>query len=488
MRGCALDDDVGPAGDLMNENAFDLWRARIGAVLGPGLFGLLLATGDGTSSSRLGAIFALTGTLWICETIPAAVAALLATAIAIVLGVATSKDAFAAYGNPILFLFIGSFMIAEAMSLHGLGARFARRVTTWARGRLGALMLASSAAFVMSMWISNAAATAVVLPIGLSIARSVDDKKYRAALVLSIAWGASMGGLGTPVGTPPNLIGMRALADAGLGIDFFGWMRIGLPIGVLMLVVMWAVLALIFHVRPGQVQPPHEGEHTPWTRGEFAAATSFALAVALWIFPGILDVMGRPESAWWKAHCPEEVVAVLAAALLFVWPIGSKDAPRAALTWDDAANIDWGTVLLFGGGILLGDLANKSGLAVIWGKQLMELTGASSMWAIVALVTAVALVLSEVASNTAAATLMVPLAFALSKAAGVPPVPAVLGATIGSSFGFMMPISTAPNALAYGTRQVSIRQMATAGIWFDVVGFIAVVLGLRVLCPLLGLV
>ena len=197
--------------------------------------------------------------------------------------------------------------------------------------------------------------------------------------------------------------------------------------------------------------------------------------------------MQRPEAAWWKAHCPEEVVAVLAAVLLFVWPAGTQDAPRAALTWDDAANIDWGTVLLFGGGILLGDLANKSGLAVIWGKQLMELTGASSTWAIVALVTGVALILSEVASNTAAATLMVPLAFALSKAAGVPPVPAVLGATIGSSFGFMMPISTAPNALAYGTRQVSIRQMATAGIWFDVVGFIAVVLGLRVLCPLLGL-
>jgi len=175
---------------------------------------------------------------------------------------------------------------------------------------------------------------------------------------------------------------------------------------------------------------------------------------------------------------------VVAGCLLFVLPGGVR---RPALTWTEATRIDWGVILLFGGGILLGDLAKQTGLTSAWGAELVELTGAHSMWAIVALCTGVAIVLSEATSNTATSVLMAPLAASLAVAAGHSPVPAVLGATIGSSFGFMMPISTAPNAMAYGTGKVTMGQMMRTGIVFDVVGFVVVVAGLRLVCPLLDL-
>jgi solute carrier family 13 (sodium-dependent dicarboxylate transporter), member 2/3/5 len=465
-------------------NAFDVWRARIGAILAPSVACVIIVVGEGGPKTHLSALFAATAILWVSEAVPVAVTALVAVAMSVVLGIATAKDAFAAMGNPILFLFVGSFMIAEAMNLHGLGARFARAMTRHAKGRLGALIATSGAAFLMSMWMSNAAATAVVLPIALQIARAVNDKRYSAATVLSIAWAASMGGIATPVGTPPNLIGMRALSDASMSVDFFSWMKVGLPISCLMLVAMWLVLAAVFRIRPGVAAPPVVEGKPEWSRGEVAAFVAFMIAVIGWIVPGLLDAAGSQGGDVVKKRVPEEVVALLAAAVLFVWPI-SKDGKRA-LSWEDAARIDWGTVLLFGGGILLGDLANKTGLAKDWGASLMQVTGAGSTFAVVAIVTLASLVLSELASNTASATLMVPLAFALAQSTGTPPIPAVLAASIGASFGFMMPISTAPNAMAYATKLVTVRQMLMAGIVFDLVGYIAVVAGITLLWPLIA--
>lgn len=470
-------------------NAFDVWRGRVGALLAPAVACAIVLAGEGGPKTHLSALFAATAILWVSEAVPAAVTALVAVAMSIVLGIATPKDAFAAMGNPILFLFVGSFMIAEAMNLHGLGARFARAMTRHAQGRLGALMATSGAAFLMSMWMSNAAATAVVLPIALQIARAVNDKRYSAATVLSIAWGASMGGIATPVGTPPNLIGMRALSDHAMAVDFVSWMKVGLPIACLMIVAMWLVLAAVFRIRPGETAPPLVAGRAEWSRGEVAAFVAFVLAVVGWIVPGVLDAVGSPLGDAIKKRFPEEVVALLCAAILFVWPIGRSPVDgehKRALSWEDATRIDWGTVMLFGGGILLGDLANKTGLAKDWGASLMDVTGAGSMFAVVALVTLAALVLSELASNTASATLMVPLAFALAESTGTPPIPAVLGATIGASFGFMMPISTAPNAMAYATKMVTVRQMLFAGVVFDVVGYLAVVGGIMLLWPLIA--
>jgi sodium-dependent dicarboxylate transporter 2/3/5 len=460
-------------------------RETAGLVLAPVLAVASHVMVGGDAGVACG-LFVLAGTLWLTEALHPAATALVVVALAPVVGACTVKEAFAALGNPILFLFVGSFMLAEAMRLHGLGERLAGALARRAHRRFTALALSSLSAFVLSMWVSNAAATAIVLPIALALGRGDGDdlRRFRAALVLGVAWAASMGGLCTPVGTPPNLIGLRALDAAGTPVSFAGWMAVGTPIGLVMWAAMLGVLAWRFGVRPGQPLPPHTTTAaTSWTRGEIASLSAFALAVALWIGPGALELCGVEGVQPWKARLSEEVVAVLAAAVLFVWPVNARgEAPRRALSWDEASRIDWGTVLLFGGGILLGDLANKSGLAKLWGEALLSASGASSTTAVVMLVSGVALVLSEVASNTAAATLVIPLATGLATAAHVSPVLAVVGATLGASFGFMMPVSTAPNAMAYGTGQVSMREMVATGVVFDVFGYVVVVAGVLLLC------
>ena len=471
------------------EERFERWRKRLGFWLGPPVGVAVGLAGEGDAAQRLAGIMAFAAIWWIGEAVPVAVTSLLAAAAVVLFDVAPVKTAFAAFGTPLLFLFVGSFFIAEAMKVHGLGARAARALARRARGQLSMLVALSTATFAMSMWMSNAAATAVALPIALSVATASGDRRYAAAIVLSIAYGASMGGIGTPVGTPPNLIGIEQMRQAGVHIGFLRWMSVGVPLGLLMLAALWGVLALRFKLRRGQPLPASLAaftQVTPWTRGEVIVCACFALAVAGWFIPGLIEV-GAPGSAasrWCATHLTEEVVALIAASPLFFWP---SSRGRPALTWSEAARIDWSTIFLFGGGILLGDLAGKTGLTARWGHALVEATGADSLWAITALVTAVAILLSELTSNTATATLIVPLAISLAHAAGVRVEPPALGATLGASFGFMLPISTAPNAMAYGTGQVTIRQMASAGILFDVIGFTAIVLGLRLLCPLLGL-
>jgi len=471
------------------EARFEVWRKRLGFWLGPPVGIAIGLAGAADPAQRLAGIMAFAAIWWIGEAVPAAVTALIAAAAVVLFDVAPAKAAFAAFGTPLLFLFVGSFFIAEAMKVHGLGARAARAMARRARGQLSMLIALSTTAFALSLWMSNAAATAVALPIALSVAQSSGDRRYAAAIVLSIAYGASMGGVGTPVGTPPNLIGIEQMRLAGLHIGFLRWMSFGVPLGLIMLAAMWGVLALRFKLRPGRPLPAELSgltHATPWNRGEVAVSMAFALAVAGWLVPGLIEVAspGSLASRWAATHMTEEVVALAASAILFLWPVGGD---RAALTWGEAARIDWGTIFLFGGGILLGDLAGKTGLTARWGEALVAATGAHSLWAITALVTAVALLLSELTSNTATATLIVPLAITLAQAAHVRIEPPALGATLGASFGFMLPISTAPNAMAYGTGQVTIRQMAGAGLLFDIIGYGVIVAGLRLLCPLLGL-
>jgi len=454
------------------------WRTL---VLGPLLAAVAFVIVHDPAQAATTALFVLAGVWWVTEALHPAQTALVVVALAPMLGACTPKQAFGALGNPVLFLFVGSFMLAEAMRGHGLGDRLARALTRRIRSEAGALVATSTTAFLLSMWISNAASTAIVLPIALAVARDA-KASFKAAVVLGVAWAASMGGLCTPVGTPPNLIGVRALAERGIDISFVGFFAIGGPIGAVMLVAMLVVLAVRFGVGRAPltalVQP-----HKAWSRGEVAAASAFAFAVVGWVLPGLLLLLEVPGAAALRGRLSEEVVAVLAAGVLFLWPIHRRgERPRRALGWREAAHIDWGTVILFGGGILLGDLANSTGLAKSWGAALMAVSGASSPLAVIVLVAVAAVILSEVASNTAAATLVIPVGLGLADATGVSPVMVTMAATMAASFGFMMPISTAPNAMAYGTGLVSMRQMVTTGVAFDVVGLVVVVGGVMVLC------
>jgi len=464
---------------------FERRKRAIGLVAAPSAAVLVAILDRHGPAPALTALMTLAIGWWLTEALPAAAVALVVAALAVVLDLAPPKVAFAAFGSPLLFMFVGAFFVAEAMKVHGLGDRLAAAASRLARGPRSLVIALSGAAFVLSAFMSNAAATAIILPIALAAAAGTSPR-YQAAMVLAIAWAASMGGLATPVGTPPNLIGLGQLRAAGVDVGFTDWVMIAAPIAIAMLIAMWLVLFAVFGVRREAVTLRAPAQPR-WRRGEVSIAIALTVAVLGWLAPSLVELLAPGAAArWTKAHVTEEVVAILAGGLLFVLPGGAPGKPRPALTWDEATRIDWGVVLLFGGGILLGDLARSTGLTDTWGRALVAWTGASSTWAVVALCIGVAIVLSEATSNTATATLMAPLAIGLANATHTSPVAAVLGATIGASFGFMMPISTAPNALAYGTGRVTMGQMMRAGIIFDVVGFVVVWLGLRVALPLFG--
>jgi solute carrier family 13 (sodium-dependent dicarboxylate transporter), member 2/3/5 len=484
---------------------FERGKRQVGLVAGPLIAAAIALLGEGglhlvhgvvdgvprgSAPPVLPALMALCVIWWITEAVPAAVVAIVAVVGAVLTGLASPRAAFAVFGTPLLFLFYGSFFLAEAMKSHGLGERLARAITALAGSRRGLLVAVAFTAFVLSMLMSNSASTAILLPIVLPIAVASGDARFGTALVLMVAWASSVGGIGTPVGTPPNLIGIAAMRELGHDLSFVGWMSVGVPLGVVMLGGLLLVLMGLLRVKNAPIPRGAVVAHA-WSPGERSVTVAVGIAVVGWMLPTALDLVAPGSlAAWWvNEHLREEVVALIAGCSLFVLPGGRPEAPwaRPALLWREAARIDWGVIFLFAGGVLLGDLAGKNGLSDEWGRALVAATGASTTWTITALCTAIAIVLSELTSNTATAVLMAPLAGNLAVAAGAAPIPAMLGATIGSSFGFMLPISTAPNAMAYGTGRVRMGQMIRTGIVFDVVGFVVIVGGLRVLCPLLGL-
>jgi sodium-dependent dicarboxylate transporter 2/3/5 len=313
-------------------------------------------------------------------------------------------------------------------------------------------------------------------------------------MMLITSFGASVGGMGTPVGTPPNLIGIGMLERfAGVRISFFGWMALGVPV----VAVVFAFLVAMFYLAAGRgVAVGSESAALvarelarlgPVSRGQRNVLLAFGITVALWIFPGVLAIAGLDQSALgstYAASVPEGVAAMIGALLLFVLPTDWR-ARRFTLTWDEAVRIDWGIVLLYGGGLAMGQLAFSTGLAKAMGEGLTAWLPSHSTLALTALFTAAAIVLSETTSNTASANMIVPIVIAVSMAAGVRPIEPALGATLGASMGFMMPISTAPNAIVYSSGCIPITAMMKYGFALDAVGFVVIVTAVMLLGPVL---
>jgi sodium-dependent dicarboxylate transporter 2/3/5 len=227
----------------------------------------------------------------------------------------------------------------------------------------------------------------------------------------------------------------------------------------------------------------------PWTRGQVNTLVAFGFAVALWMLPGGLAAFGledAPVSDWLEARMPEAVVAVVAALLLFVLPVRLREG-EFTLSWAEAVKIDWGTILLFGGGLTLGTLMFETGVARAMGEAFAAQLGTSSLWGFTFTAIAVGIVMSETTSNTAAANMVIPVVIAIAQSTGINPVPPALGAALGASFGFMLPVSTPPNAIVYGSGLIPIPKMIRAGIIFDIFGLFIIWLGLRLMCPVLGL-
>jgi sodium-dependent dicarboxylate transporter 2/3/5 len=322
---------------------------------------------------------------------------------------------------------------------------------------------------------------------------------FATGTMLMIAYAASIGGIGTKVGSPPNLIGVSLIRNAtGVEISFFGWMALCVP---LMLVMGVALFLLLYKLHPwrdaaeaGSIDDYIGRERAmlgPISRAEVNTLFAFGVAVGLWVLPGVLalPIWGDGASAagrWLNDRLPEAVVALVAAILLFVLPVDLKRG-RFTLSWDEAVRIDWGTILLFGGGLALGTLMFETGVAHAMGRALTSKLGVQSLWALTAVSIALGIILSEATSNTAAANMVIPVVIGIAQSANVSPIPPALGACLGASYGFMLPVSTPPNAIVYGSGLVSIPSMVRAGVVFDIIGFVIIWAGLRVLCPVLGL-
>ncbi|MBM4020977.1 MAG: DASS family sodium-coupled anion symporter [Planctomycetes bacterium] len=437
--------------------------------------------------------------LWITETLPPAVTALLGAVACVLAGVAPASEVFAPFADPLIFLLIGSFLLAEAIRLHGLDRRFAFAVLALPGvgerpGRiLAAVALACATA---SGFLSNTCVTAMMITIVAGIVATVEEAAtaagrrpaagFATGLFLCVAFASSIGGLATPIGTPPNLIGLGLIRrQLGVDVTFPGWCAVGVPVVVVL--TTWTVLMLgrLFPAGldrlegVGKLVAAERRRCGGWTVGQVSAATAFASTVVLWLVPGILQgVLGSEHalSRLLKDRLPEGVAALVGAILLFVLPGGERyGRRRAVLTWHEA-RIDWGIVLLYGGGLSLGTLCFSTGLAAALGESIRGLVPAGPWGGIVlvGVAAAVAVVVSEFTSNTASANIVVPLAIALGTATGGDPLVPALAATFAASLGFMMPVSTPCNAIVYGSGRIPLRSMMAAGSLLDVVGTVVI--------------
>ena len=481
-------------------------KERIGLIIGPILAGLMyvfLPDSLTPSARTLAAILTWVVVYWITEPIPIPITALLGTGLCVLTGLGSMKSVFSAYAHPIIFLFIGSFFLAKALTVHGLDKRFGIWLLSlrWVGMRPARIFIAMGCAVAaLSMWISNTAAAALMLPIALGVLTTIRGSeegptKFDTGFLLLVAYGASVGGVATIIGTPPNLIGVALLSEqANIDISFGTWLVLGLPVGVFMLGVVSLYLLKLSQPPStisdsGAMLEKQRARLGQWSRGERNAFLGFSIAVVLWIVPGILSASLGTDHAvvsWLKLHLPKELVPIIAAGLLFLLPIDFRQR-TFTLTWKQAVNINWGTILLFGGGIAFGHLMVKTELAYTIGEGLVGLFGVQSVWGITAVAIVAAILLTELASNTASASMIVPVVIAIAHAADVSPLPPTLGACMGASLAFVLPVSTPPNAIVYGTGYIPINSMIRAGLVLDILGGIVIWVTLRLLCPLIGL-
>jgi len=469
--------------------------------MGLALFLLLLflpaPSGMETPAWRVTAVTILIGVWWVAEAIHPTVTALLPLVLFPFLHILTPQEVSAIYADPVIFLFMGGFLIALAMEKWNLHRRIALQILS----RVGTSPHTLTLGFMgttaaISMWVSNTATTMMMLPIATAILAHADSQGYDTkkgfgtALMLMVAYGASIGGVGTPVGTPPNVIFFGAftkLFPEAQPIVFSQWMLFGLPTVIVLVVVTWAYLAFLVFPFPTlgwqsdrQFLQERLQALGPMSSQERKVLTIAALTALLWIFREDLPFGGLTIPGW-KHLLPSSVtiqdstVAMAMAILLFLIP-ADRQKGMFLLDWETAERLPWGVLILLGGGLALAEGVEKSGLAVWLGSQLSALGSVSTVSGIF-LVTALTAVVTEFASNTATITLMLPVLAASAKAMQIDPLLLMIPATFAASVcNFMLPSSTGPNAIIFSTGHVTIPQMVKAGIGLDFLGAVMLTL------------
>lgn len=499
--------------DRVARSAFDVARQRVGRVLAPLVFFALLVTPTGlpAPAHRLAAIFAATVVLWVSEAVPLGAAALVAPALAVAMDVTPAAKAFAPFASPLIFLFLGGFMLALGLSEQGLDRRAALWLLArdWVRGSPARARTAVGlGAFACSMWISNTATTAMLIPVALGLCTAIrgaacpEDQpkfdRFAEGMLLTLTYACSIGGVVTPIGTAPNVIALDFLErQAGVQLDFFQWISFGLPTGLATLVI-----ALVYAHRRFPAPVARLDRLTvevraqlhklgPMSSGERRAAGVFLLAVVGWLLPSVLKVTlgaAHPAAQWADRGLQEGVVAILAGVLLCVVP-GGRRPGVPVLPWDRAMQLDWSTLYLLGGGFSLGAMMFDTGLAEALARGFLAGAGplASSPFGLLATATFLVLWLTEVTSNVATTSMMVPVLIAIAQAAGIDPLPTTLCVTMAASFAFTLPVSTPPNAIAYGTGLIRIQSMIRFGVVLDLLGYFVLIACGALLLPALGL-
>ncbi len=416
----------------------------------------------------------LTVTWWVSEAIPIAAASLVPFALLPVFGIVDHKTISSALGNHVILLLMGAFMLAKALEKSGAHERLAVymiRMVGVSSGRRLVFGFMLAAGF-LSMWISNTATTLIMLPIALAILKNIDNPKLRVALILGIAYASSVGGIGTPIGTPPNVIFMGIYEEqTGHEFSFVEWMRIGVPVVIISLPIM--ALWLTRHVKlESKISLPDCG---PWRVEERRTLFVFGLTALAWITRK--DPFGGWSGALDMPLVGDSTIALFAVVMMFLIPNGKKSDNKneRLLDWETAGSIPWGLLLLFAGGIAMAKGFTASGLSLMLGDWLSSLAHLPLILMILTICLVVTY-LTEITSNTATATLLMPILAAAGIATGFDPALLMIPAAMAASCAFMLPVATAPNAIAYGLGGIKIGDMVKEG---AVLSFaISVVIGL----------
>lgn len=471
----------------------------VGRILGPSIFVVMLITAGWQDVMPLPAWRAAAVGLWMAvwwatEAIPVPVTALLPLVIFDPLGIATIRDAAAPYAHPTIFLFMGGFIMAIALERWDLHRRIALAVVdnagTDGRRLIGGFMFVCA---ILSMWMTNTSTTMMLLPIVISVAAVIRDNvpdlsdktrhDFQIAMLLGLAYSASIGGLATLIGTPPNALLMGFMAENyDIEISFARWMMVGIPVSFMMLPIAWFVLTRFLY--PCDIPASTAvRNHLHELREELGAmsiaerrvAVVFACLILSWMFR-------KPVTEWLGISGVSDTGVVMTAALiLFLLPSGDAGNPRL-MTWEDVTRLPWGVLILFGGGLSLAGAVSDSGLALWLGEQLAPLNAWGTAVLVVASV-ALVIFLTELTSNLATTATLLPVMGAIAVQAGVPPIVLTVPITIAASCAFMLPVATPPNAIVFSTGAISIPQMVRAGVFLNIIGIVIVSVVALVLAP-----
>lgn len=450
------------------------------------------------------AVTVLMGAWWMTEAIPLAATALLPIAIFPIMGVAAFKDVASPYASSTIFLFMGGFLIALALQRWNLHRRLAlmvvRVVGTSPKRLILGFMIATG---FMSMWVSNTATAVVMLPIGISVLQLTADsvggmknqKRFATALMLAIAYAASIGSLGTLIGTPPNaLLAGYMSTSHGIDIGFGQWMLVGMPLAIIFTIIAWLVLVTVF--KPEMTEIPGGKELIDneiramgrWTGAQIQVGIIFVLAALSWV---AIPIIIRQTGA--ELPYDDAIVGIIAALLLFALPAGTHTGTRL-LDWKTANEMPWDVLLLFGGGLSLSAMFSASGLS-LWIGEIAKGFGSLPLILLIAVIAGLVLLLTEFTSNTATAATFLPIMGGVAVGIGLTAsgehnvllltIPVALAATCA----FMMPVATPPNAIAYGSGYVTIGEMIKGGVWLNLTALVLITLVTYFIAvPVFGLV